>query len=227
MTEPTDVTFKPEAPTTREEVETIKSEVSPPAEAPVKAVPPAPDKAEIAAKAAAAKAAAAAPARALPSPEDITAWIHGADVPLIGVLFEGLDVKRFDALVMQVRKEELVPQHWQVLSSHAAPDDLVFHQLPEVGRLRVRYKNQELSRQRLRSLRFGWMELGGRRPAMWAMADLLAAMRRIYEKSHPVNWTDFLSAVRDIWRDSDLPFGKEQLEILWSSLTLIRKQTKK
>ena len=225
MTEPTDVTFKPEAPTTREDVETVKNEVSPPAEAPAKVVP---DKAEIAAKAAAAKAAAAAaPARALPSPEDITAWIHGADVPLIGVLFEGLDVKRFDALVMQVRKEELVPQHWQVLSSHAAPDDLVFNRLPEVGRLRVRYKNQELSRQRLHSLRFGWMELGGRRPAMWAMADLLAAMRRIYEKNHPVNWTDFLSAVRDVWRDSDLPFGKEQLEILWSSLTLIRKKTKK
>lgn len=197
MTETTDVTFKPEAPATA---------------APVKA---------------AAAAAPAAPPRALPSDEDITAWIHGAGVPTIGALFEGIDVKRFDALVMQVRKEELVPQHWQVLSSHAAPDDLVFNRLPEVGRLRVRYKNQELSRLRLHQLRFGWMEMGGRRPAMWTVPDLLAAMRRIYEKKHPVNWTEFLSAVRDVWRDSGLPFGKEQLEILWACLTLIRKNTKK
>jgi hypothetical protein len=180
------------------------------------------------APAVAAKAAAeAAPARALPTPEDVTDWIHGADVPTIGALFEGLDVKRFDALVMQVRKEELVPQHWQVLSNHAAPDDLVFNRLPEVGRLRVRYKDQELSRRRLHHLRFGWMEMGGRRPAMWTVPDLLAAMRRIYEKKHPVEWTELLSAVRDVWRESDLPFGQEQLEILWACLTLIRKNTKK
>jgi hypothetical protein len=203
MSETTDVTFKPEAPP--------KADVA----------------AKVAAAAAAKAAAAEAPARALPSPEDITAWIHGADVPTIGALFEGLDVKRFDALVMQVRKEELVPQHWQVLSSHAAPDGLVFHRLPEVGRLRVLYKNQELSRRRLHHLRFGWMEMGGRRPAVWTVPDLLAAMRRIYEKKHPVDWTEFLTAVRDVWRESDLPFGQEQLEILWASLTLIRKNTKK
>ena len=172
-------------------------------------------------------AAAAAPPRALPSDEDITAWIHGADVPTIGALFEGIDVKRFDALVMQVRKEELVPQHWQVLSSHAAPDDLVFNRLPEVGRLRVRYKNQELSRLRLHQLRLGWMEMGGRRPAMWTVPDLFAAMRRIYEKKHPVDWTELLSAVRDVWRSSGLPFGQEQLEVLWACLVLIRKNTKK
>jgi hypothetical protein len=175
----------------------------------------------------AAAAAVAAPLRALPSDEDISAWIHGADVPTIGAVFEGIDVKRFDALVMQVRKEELVPQHWQVLSSHAVPDDMVFNQLPEVGRLRVRYQDQELSRRRLHHLRFGWMELGGRRPALWTVPDLLAAMRRIYEKKHPVDWTELLSAVRDIWRGSDLPFGKEQLEILWACLVLIRKNTKK
>ncbi|HET9225450.1 MAG TPA: hypothetical protein VFR31_02190 [Thermoanaerobaculia bacterium] len=172
-------------------------------------------------------AAPAAPLRPLPSDEDISAWIHGADVPVLGAVFEGLDVKRFDALMMQVRKEELVPQHWQVLSSHQAPDDIVFNRLPEVGGLRVRYKNQELSRQRLSHLRYGWMEMGGRRPAMWTVPDLFAAMRRIYEKNHPVNWTEFLTAVRDIWRDSGLPFGKEQLEILWACLVLIRKNTKK
>lgn len=179
------------------------------------------------ARPAAKPAAPAGPPRALPSDEDIAAWIHGADVPTLGALFEEIDVKRFDALVMQVRKEELVPQHWQVLSSHAAPDDLVFNRLPEVGQLRVRYKNQELSRRRLHHLRFGWMEMGGRRPAVWTVPDLLAAMRRIYEKKHPVNWTDFLSAVRDVWRGSDLPFGQEQLEVLWACLVLIRKNTKK
>lgn len=169
----------------------------------------------------------AAPPRALPSDEDIAAWIHGADVPVLGALFEGIDVKRFDALIMQVRKEELVPQHWQVLSSHAAPDDLVFNRLPEVGQLRVLYKNQELSRRRLHHLRFGWLEMGGRRPAVWTVPDLFAAMRRIYEKKHPVDWTEFLTAVRDVWRGSDLPFGQEQLEVLWACLVLIRKNTKK
>ena len=175
-----------------------------------------------------AKAAApAGPPRALPSDEDIAAWIHGADVPTLGAVFEEIDVKRFDALIMQVRKEELVPQHWQVLSSHAVPDDLVFNRLPEVGQLRVRYKNQELSRRRLHHLRFGWLEMGGRRPAMWSVPDLFAAMRRIYEKKHPVDWTELLSAVRDVWRGSDLPFGQEQLEVLWACLVLIRKNTKK
>jgi hypothetical protein len=174
-----------------------------------------------------AKPAAAAPPRALPSDEDIAAWIHGADVPTLGAVFEGIDVKRFDALVMQVRKEELVPQHWQVLSSHAAPDDMVFEQLPEVGRLRARYKDQELSRKRLPHLRYAWRELGGRRPNIWTVPDLLAAMRRIYDKKHPVDWTELLSAVRDLWRDSDLPFGRDQLEILWACLVLIRKNTKK
>ena len=204
MSETTDVTFKPEAPATPD--------------TPVAAAKPAPP----------AKAAApAGPPRALPSDEDISAWIHGADVPTIGALFEEIDVKRFDALIMQVRKEELVPQHWQVLSSHAAPDDLVFNRLPEVGQLRVRYKNQELSRRRLHDLRFGWLEMGGRRPAVWTVPDLFAAMRRIYEKKHPVKWTEFLSAVRDVWRESDLPFGQEQLEVLWACLVLIRKNTKK
>ena len=199
MSESTDVTFKPEAPAAPEAAKPV----------PAKAAAP------------------AGPPRALPSDEDIAAWIHGADVPTLGALFEGLDVKRFDALIMQVRKEELVPQHWQVLSSHAAPDDIVFNRLPEVGQLRVRYKNQELSRRRLHHLRFGWLEMGGRRPAVWTVPDLFAAMRRIYEKKHPVDWTELLVAVRDVWRGSDLPFGQEQLEVLWACLVLIRKNTKK
>ncbi len=182
---------------------------------------------EAAAKPPAKAAAPAAPPRPLPTLEDISAWVHGADVPLVGALFEGLNVTRFDTLVMQVRKEELVPQHWQVITDHTPPDDLEFHRLAEVGKLRVRYKDQELARRRIEQLLLGWRELGGRRPALWSVADLLAAMRRLIDKARPVQWHEFLSAVRDVWRDHELPFGKEQLEIWWACLALIRKNTKK
>jgi hypothetical protein len=181
----------------------------------------------VAAKPPAKAAAPAAPLRPLPTPEDISAWVHGADVPLIGALFEGLNVTRFDALVMQVRKEELVPQHWQVITDHTPPDDLEFHRLAEIGKLRVRYKDQELARRRIEQLLLGWRELGGRRPALWSVADLLAAMRRLIDKARPVQWHEFLSAARDVWRDHELPFGKEQLEVWWACLALIRKNTKK
>lgn len=204
MTEPTDVSFKPEAP----------------------AQPPTPDKSP-GKPTVPAGSTAAAPARALPSPEDIGEWIHGAELPTLGALFEGLPVAKFDALVLQVRKEELVPQHWQVISERGELDDLDFERLSEVGRLRVRYKNQELSRRRLLNLRYGWRELAGKRPAVWTVPDLLAAMRRIIEHGHPVDWTDFLTAQRDIWRDLELPHGREQLEILWNCLVQMRKSTKK
>jgi hypothetical protein len=203
MTEPTEVTFKPEAPA--------------PAAAPAPEPPAKPVKA----------AAPAAPPRPLPTPEDISAWIHGGEAPLLGALFDGLNVTRFDALVMQVRKEELVPQHWQVIKDHTPPDDVEFDRLAEVGKLRVRYKDQELARRRTSQLALGWRELGGRRPAMWTVADLLAAMRRIIDKGRPVVWNDFLAAVRDVWRDHDQPFGQDQLETLWACLVLIRKNTKK
>jgi hypothetical protein len=173
---------------------------------------------------------AAAPARALPEPEEIGAWIAGADLPTLAALFEGLTVAKFDALVMQIRKEELVPQHWQVISERTAGDDLEFERLPECARLRVRYKDQPLSRRRLASLRYGWRELGGRRPAVWTVADLLAAMRRIIEKKHPVDWNDFFIAARDVWRDlgdRGLPHGEEQLAVLWNCLVQVRKSTKK
>jgi len=196
MSEPIDVTAKPEA------------AAPPPKPAPKPAAP-------------------AAPARPLPTPEDIAAWIHGADVPLVAALFEGLNVTRFDTLVMQVRKEELIPQHWQVISDHTPPDEVEFHRLAEIGKLRVRYKDQELARRRIAQLLLGWRELGGRRPALWTVADLFAAMRRIIEKNRPVDWHDFLSAVRDVWRDHELPFGREQVEVLWGCLVLIRKNTKK
>ena len=194
MTEPTEVSFKPEAP----------------------AQPPKP-----------AAAAPAAPPRALPSPEDIGEWIHGAEVPTLGALFEGLPVAKFDVLVLQVRKEELIPQHWQVLTAPMPQDDLAFEQLPEIGRLRVRYKDQELARRRVAQLIWGWRELRGKRPALWTVSDLFAAMRRIIEKKRPVDWNDFLAAQRDVWRDLTLPFGREQIEILWACLVQMRKSTKK
>lgn len=169
----------------------------------------------------------AAPARPLPSQEDIADWIDGADVPLIGAPFEGLTMARFDALVMQVRKEEAIPQHWQAISDRAVPDDLAFERLPEVGGLRVRYKDQELSRRRLAPLRLAWRELAGRRPAMWSVSDFFAAMRRLYEHNAKVDWTDLLTAIRDVWRDLELPHGREQLEVLWTCLAIVRKNTKK
>lgn len=210
MSEPAEPTFTPEAPT--------------PAPPP-KPAPAAP--ATSAAPPAKPAAAPAAPARALPTQEDIAAWIEGTDNPLVGVLFEGLNVARFDALIMQVRKEELLPQHWQVISDRRVPEDLEFDRLPEVGALRVRYKDQELSRRRLAPLRIAWRELAGRRPGVWTVADLFAALRRIYEHNHKVDWNDLLCAVRDVWRDRDLPHGKEQLDMLWSCLAQIRKSTKK
>ena len=200
MTEPTEVSFKPEAP----------AQPPTPDKSPGKAAPPA-----------------AAPARALPSPEEIGEWIHGAELPTLGALFEGLPVAKFDALVLQVRKEELIPQHWQVLTDPVPEDVLVFERLPEIGRLRVRYKNQELARRRVAQLFWGWRELRGKRPALWSVSDLFAAMRRIIERKHPVDWTEFLTAQRDIWQDLTLPFGREQLEVLWNCLVLIRKATKK
>jgi hypothetical protein len=200
MTEPTEVSFKPEAP----------PRPATPDKSPGKPAPPP-----------------AAPARALPSPEEIGEWIHGADLPTLGNLFEGLPVAKFDVLVMQVRKEELIPQHWQPLTGPLPQDDLAFERLAEIGRLRVRYKNQELSRQRVAQLLWGWRELRGKRPALWTVPDLFAAMRRIIEKKHPVDWTELLTAQRDIWRDLDLPFGQEQLEVLWGCLVQMRKSTKK
>ena len=207
---------------------TEPTEVTPPA-APAPAPPP--DK-PIAAATAAAPAPKpapppAAPARPLPSPEEIGEWIHGADLPTLAALFDGLPVAKFDILVMQVRKEELVPQHWQVISDHTPPDDLTFDRLAEIGRLRVRYKDQELSRRRVEQLRLGWRELGGLRPAMWTVADLLAAMRRLIDKKRPVDWNDFLIAQRDVWRDLTLPHGREQLDVLWNCLVQMRKSTKK
>ncbi len=168
----------------------------------------------------------AAPPRDLPTPEQIAEWYAGADCPSIDNLFNNLVVMRFDALVMQIRKEELVPQHWQILETREV-DEEVFDKLPEIGRLRVRYKNQELARTRTEALRVAWRELRGKRPNEWTVADLLAGMRRIIDKKLDVDFHELLSAQRDIWDSMTIPFGQEQKEILWAMVAFVGGKTKK
>ncbi len=165
--------------------------------------------------------------RELPSPAQIAAWVEGADLPSLSNLFNLLNTKLFDATIMQIRKEELLPQHWQVISSLRVPEDEEFERLAEVGRLRLRYKDREVSRRRLENLKVAWRELRGRRPSLWTVPDLFAAMRRIIDKKLAVDFHELLSATRDVWRDLSLPQGEEQIEILWACLALIRKKTKK
>lgn len=167
-----------------------------------------------------------APPRELPSQEQIADWYAGADCPSIDNLFNNLVVMRFDALVMQIRKEELVPQHWQILEDRDFDED-EFDRLPEVGRLRVHYKNQELARTRAAALRIAWRELRGKRPNTWTVPDLLAAMRRIIAKKESVDFHELLSATRDVWADMTIPFGQEQREILWAVVSFVRVKTKK
>jgi len=173
-----------------------------------------------------------APARELPEIEAIGRWAEGEDLPLLAALFQAptggfLPLAKFDALGMQIKKEELLPQHWQVISDHTVPDDSVFDQLGEVGRLRAAYRDQELSRRRLDNLRLAWRELAGKQPALWSVPDLLAAMRRLIDRKVDFDVYELLSAVRDVWRAMTLPFGREQLEILWACLAFIRTKTKK
>ena len=170
---------------------------------------------------------AAKPARELPTEAQIAAWVAGEDLPILNNLFNLLNTKLFDTKVMQIKKEELLPQHWQVISRLTVPEDSEFDALAEVGRLRLRYRDQELARRRIGNLRVGWQELRGRRPSMWDVSDLFAAMRRIIDKNRDVDFHELLSAVRDVWRDLGLPRGKEQLEVLWACLDLIRRKTKK
>ena len=186
-----------------------------------------------AAAAATAKAAAAAKAKAdegpprdLPSQEDIGRWAAGGEAN-VGILFEGLTLQRFDTFVTKIRNEEILPQHWQVISALRPPDDAEFERLPGVGRLRQFYRDHAVARRRLDAMKIAWRELRGKRPSLWGVPDLLAAMRRIIAKSIAVDWNDLLTAVRDLWLTSPMPAGREQVEILWASLSLVREGTKK
>ncbi len=181
-----------------------------------------------------AEAAAAAPPakpkpepRELPSEEEIAAWVQGADLPSLANLFNILIIKKYDALVMQIRKAELVPQHWQVITSTQPPDEAEFDDLPAVAKLRRGYRDEALAERRLAALKTAWVELRGLQPSMWATPDLFAAMRRIIDKKIEVDFHDLLSAVRDVWRNLDLPRGRENLETLWTCLAFVRGKTKK
>ena len=164
--------------------------------------------------------------RILPSEEEIAAWAAGEEVATIGTLFEDLKLARFDAFSAQMRNKEILPEHWQVISSAEVPPDEVFDGLPEIGRLRLRYKDHELARRRLGSMKIAWRELRGKRPSLWTVADLMVALRRILAKGIDVDFNELLSGTRDLWNGMTLPMGKEQGEILWASIALIRKGTK-
>lgn len=194
MTEPTDVTFKPEAETHRRDAETLATEAPPPG-FPL-----------------------GLPAE-WPTQRAIEAWIRGADGIAVGALFQGLDAATFDILAARLRLEGLLTAPSP--PSHDQLDDLTYNRLPDIGALRVRYKNRELSRQRIHHLRFGWLELAGRPPAHWTVTDLFHAIGRIVRKGHPVDWTEMLTAVRDLWR-LEPARNRTRLEALWKALDRLR-----
>ncbi|MEE9472962.1 MAG: hypothetical protein V3V82_03150 [Acidimicrobiia bacterium] len=166
--------------------------------------------------------------RQLPSQEEIARWVEaGEDLPTLAALFDQLPLARYDILVAQIRKEELLPQHWQVISRRTIPDETVFEELAEVRRLRSRYAEHGLAERRLGALEVGWQELAGKQPSLWTTSDLFVAMRRIIDRQRQVDLHDFLSAVRDVWRDQTLPRGREQLDMLWACLAFVRQKTKK
>ena len=172
-------------------------------------------------------AAAKPPARDLPSPDQIGSWMAGEDLPILAHLFDKPSLKLFDALVMQIRKEELLPQHWQVISQRQIPDSLDFQALGEVKRLRASYQDGKVLQDRLAAMEFAWRELGGKQPALWSVADLFAALRRNIDHSLGIDVHDLLSATRDVWAGMTIPHGRTQLDALWAVLLFIRSKTKK
>lgn len=167
------------------------------------------------------------PVRVLPSPEEIAGWVEGEDLPSLENLFNLLNTKLFDAKVMQIRKEELLPQHWQVISRLEPPPDEEFDRLAVVDRVRRQAPDPETGKERVEALHAAWQELRGKHPSLWTAPDLFAAMRRIIDKKREVSFHALLSATRDTWSGSDLPQGREQLEVLWACLDFIRSKTKK
>ncbi len=168
----------------------------------------------------------APPPRALPTESEIAAFIQGDDLPGIAHLFDQLPIARFDILGMQIRKEELLPQHWQLLPTVEVDEDR-FDTLPEVGTLRTVYRDQDLSRARLQALRPVWVHLRGKQPSLWTVADLFVALRKIIAEGDEVDFHQLLAGVRDIWRNMTLPAGQERLGELWAVLEFVRSKTKK
>ena len=52
-------------------------------------------------------------------------------------------------------------------------------------------------------------------------------LAKVPSKQIAIDWTDLLTAVRDLWRSSSMPAGKEHVEILWACLAVVRDGTKK
>ena len=167
------------------------------------------------------------PPRELPTMEGIAGFIEGEDYPLVNALFNQLVLPKFDGLYAQIKKEEILPQHWQVITARELPPDADFEGLPVVERLRRRYADEDVAAARLGALRVAWEELRGKQPTLWTAQDVFHAMRRILEKKRPIDHHELLSAVRDVWRGMTVPQGREQLEQLWACLAFIRKKTRK
>jgi hypothetical protein len=165
--------------------------------------------------------------RVLPSREEIAEWAQGAESSSLGALFSELPVAKFDALMMQIRKDELLPQHWQVIGDRTLPDAAVFESYPEIARLQAAANDSETASRQIEALRTAWQELAGKQPALWTTSDLFVALRRILERDLPVDYNDLLTATREVWSGLTLPHGRAQLETLWACLDLIRQKTKK
>lgn len=167
------------------------------------------------------------PPRELPTMEGIAAFIAGEDYPLVNALFNQLVLPKYDGLYAQIKKEEILPQHWQVITAREVESAVPFGELPVVRRLRDGYEDEEIATARLAALEVAWEELRGKNPALWTAQDVFHAMRRILEKKREIDHHELLSAVRDVWSGMTLPHGREQLEQLWACLAFIRKKTKK
>jgi hypothetical protein len=196
---------------------------------PQETAPPVPEAASAPPPAAAAKRPPASPPKApriIPSQDDLARWVAGEDLPSLDSLFDTLNTKLFDTKLLLIKKDELLPQHWQVISRLTPPPDAEFDALAEVARLRTLYTDPAVAARRIEALRTAWQELRGKRPALWSASDLFAALRRIIDKKRPISFHDLLSAVRDVWRGLELPQGREQLEVLWACLDLLRSKAK-
>ncbi|MDH3744315.1 MAG: hypothetical protein OES47_04340 [Acidobacteriota bacterium] len=167
------------------------------------------------------------PPRPLPDQEGIARWIEGEDYPVLAALFDQLVLPKFDGLFAQIKKQELLPQHWQVISTHKIPEGLRFEDLASVRRLNAFYADPAVANRRLTALEVGWQELRGKRPSRWNASDVFAVIRRIIQKKRDVDFHDLLSAVRDVWGGMSLPQGREQLEVLWGCLDYTRTKTRK
>ena len=167
------------------------------------------------------------PPRELPTMEGIADFMAGEDYPLVNALFNQLVLPKYDGLYAQIKKEEILPQHWQVIVEREPDADLVFADQPIVRRLRESYSDPEVAERRLAALEVAWEELRGKSPALWTAQDVFHAMRRILQKKRDIDHHELLSAVRDVWRGMTLPHGREQIEQLWACLAFVRKKTRK